>query len=119
MAASVHGVRDRVDGILTQLDRTDEEARAAAQGVADQFRLGTAELPHDQDEADEAERGRRRRRARRPAVGGPGRRGAEVAAAPSVDELSPASAPGRPSPSAEPAAEHRRPADAKEDAADE
>jgi DivIVA domain-containing protein len=52
MAASVHGVRDRVDGILVHLDRTDEEARAAAQGVADQFRLGTAEMPHDQDEAD-------------------------------------------------------------------
>src|SRR5580692_4668306 len=53
MAASVHGVRERVDGILAQLDRTDEEARAAAQGVADQFRLGTAELPHDQDEPGE------------------------------------------------------------------
>ena len=52
MAASVHGVRDRVDGILAHLDRTDEEARAAAQGVADQFRLGTAEVPHDQDDAD-------------------------------------------------------------------
>jgi DivIVA domain-containing protein len=52
MAASVHGVRDRVDGILTHLDRTDEEARAAAQGVADQFRLGTAEVPHDQDDTD-------------------------------------------------------------------
>ena len=54
MAASVHGVRDRVDGILAHLDRTDEEARAAAQGVADQFRLGTAEMPHDQDELDDA-----------------------------------------------------------------
>ena len=32
MAASVHGVRDRVDGILAHLDRTDEEARAAAPG---------------------------------------------------------------------------------------
>ncbi len=53
MAASVHGVRDRVDGILSHLDRTDEEARAAAQGVADQFRLGTAEVPHDQDETGE------------------------------------------------------------------
>ena len=52
MAASVHGVRDRVEGILSHLDRTDEEARAAAQHVADQFRLGTAELPHDQDEAE-------------------------------------------------------------------
>ena len=54
MAASVHGVRDRVDGILAHLDRTDEEARAAAQGVADQFRLGTAEMPHDQDEVGDA-----------------------------------------------------------------
>ncbi len=53
MAASVHGVRDRVDGILRELDRTDEEARAAAQAVADQFRLGTAEMPHDQDEVDQ------------------------------------------------------------------
>ena len=53
MAASVHGVRDRVDGILTQLSRTDDEARAAAQAVADQFRLGSADLPHDQDETDE------------------------------------------------------------------
>ncbi len=52
MAASVHGVRDRVDGILAHLDRTDEEARAAAQGVADQFRLGTAEVPHDQEDAE-------------------------------------------------------------------
>ncbi len=54
MAASVHGVRDRVDAILNELDRTDEEARAAAQAVADQFRLGTAEVPHDQDEVDQA-----------------------------------------------------------------
>jgi len=54
MAASVHGVRDRVDGILAHLDRTDEEARAAAQSVADQFRLGTAEIPHDQDDTGEA-----------------------------------------------------------------
>ena len=39
MAASVHGVRDRVDGILAHLDRTDDEARAAAQAVSEQFRL--------------------------------------------------------------------------------
>jgi hypothetical protein len=50
MAASVHGVRDRVDGILSHLDRTDEEARAAAVAVAEQFRLqGGPEGPHDQD----------------------------------------------------------------------
>jgi len=50
MAASVHGVRDRVDGILSQLDSTDEEARAAAVAVAEQFRLhGGPEEPLDQD----------------------------------------------------------------------
>ena len=32
MAASVQGVRDKVDGILADLDRTHEEARAAAAG---------------------------------------------------------------------------------------
>src|SRR5580692_11103151 len=54
MAASVHGVRDRVDGILTQLDRTDEEARAAAVAVAEQFRLhGGPDEPHDQDSLEE------------------------------------------------------------------
>jgi DivIVA domain-containing protein len=50
MAASVHGVRDRVDTILSHLDHTDEEARAAAVAVAEQFRLhGGPEEPHDQD----------------------------------------------------------------------
>ena len=54
MTASVQGVRERVDGILTHLDRTDEEARAAAQAVGDQFRLqGAAEAPHDQDAGDD------------------------------------------------------------------
>jgi DivIVA domain-containing protein len=50
MAASVHGVRDKVDDILTHLHRTDEEARAAALAAGDQARLhGPAEEPHDQD----------------------------------------------------------------------
>ena len=50
MAATVHGARDRVDGILSQLDRSDEEARAAAVAVAEQFRLhGGPDEPHDQD----------------------------------------------------------------------
>ncbi len=54
MAASVHGVRDRVDTILSHLDRTDEEARAAAVAVAEQFRLhGGPEGPHDQDALEE------------------------------------------------------------------
>jgi DivIVA domain-containing protein len=85
MAASVHGVRDRVDGILAQLDRTDEEARAAAQGVADQFRLGTAELPHDQDEVT----GDAPPTGPTPVVDGPpaGHDAAEDAPGPSVDEL--------------------------------
>ncbi len=44
MAASVHGVRDKVDGIIDQLDRSEEEARAAALAVGDQIRLhGLAE----------------------------------------------------------------------------
>ena len=87
MAASVHGVRDRVDGILAHLDRTDEEARAAAQGVADQFRLGTAEIPHDQDEPDETA-GEVPPTGPNPVVGGAsGSEAGEDAAAPSVDEL--------------------------------
>jgi cell division septum initiation protein DivIVA len=50
MAASVHGVRDRVDTILSHLDRTDEEARAAAVAVAEQYRLhGGPDEPHDQE----------------------------------------------------------------------
>jgi cell division septum initiation protein DivIVA len=50
MAASVHGVRDRVDTILSHLDRTDEEARAAAIAVAEQYRLGGGpEEPHDEE----------------------------------------------------------------------
>jgi DivIVA domain-containing protein len=88
MAASVHGVRERVDGILAQLDRTDEEARAAAQAVADQFRLGTAELPHDQDEGDEGT-GEAPPTGPTPVVSGdaPSGETVEGAAAPSVDEL--------------------------------
>ena len=50
MAASVLGVRDKVDGILGHLERTDDEARAAAAAVGDQFRLhGATEGPLDQD----------------------------------------------------------------------
>jgi DivIVA domain-containing protein len=88
MAASVHGVRERVDGILVQLDRTDEEARAAAQGVADQFRLGTAELPHDQDEPDDVT-GEAPPTGPTPAVSGPagGSEAGEDGSGPSVDEL--------------------------------
>ena len=58
MAASVHGVRDKVDAILGQLDRTDDEARAAALAVGDQLRVhGSPGEPLDQDALDG--RGRR------------------------------------------------------------
>jgi hypothetical protein len=86
MTASVQGVRERVDGILAGLDRTDEQARAAAQGVADQFRLGTAELPHDQDEPDHVT-GEVPPTGPTPAVGGPSGPDGEEPAGPSVDEL--------------------------------
>jgi DivIVA domain-containing protein len=50
MTASVHGVRDKVDAILAQLDRTDDEARAAALAVGDQLRVhGSPGGPLDQD----------------------------------------------------------------------
>ena len=90
MAASVLGVRDKVDGILAHLERTDEEARAAAMAVGDQFRLhGADDGPHDQDSVDEAT-------GESPATAesgeGPGAEPGDdaagvPAAAPSVDEL--------------------------------
>jgi DivIVA domain-containing protein len=53
MAASVQGVRDKVDTILVQLERTDDEARAAALAAGDQARLhGDADGPHDQEATD-------------------------------------------------------------------
>ena len=39
MAASIHGVRDSVDGILTDLQRSDEDARSAATAAGDGARL--------------------------------------------------------------------------------
>ncbi len=56
MAVSVHGVRDKVDAILGQLRRTDDEARAAAVAVGDQARLhgGPTTEAFDQDAADRA-----------------------------------------------------------------
>jgi DivIVA domain-containing protein len=93
MAASVQGVRDKVDGILNHLDRTDEEARAAAHAVGDQFRLhGTPEGPHDQDEANDLA-GEVPPTGAAPVVGGvdpggePGEDDVGAAGAPSVDEL--------------------------------
>ena len=90
MAASVLGVRDKVDGILAHLERTDEEAWAAAMAVGDQFRPHPADDgPHDQDSVDEAT-------GESPATAesgeGPGAEPGDdaagvPAAAPSVDEL--------------------------------
>jgi DivIVA domain-containing protein len=79
MAASVQGARDQVDGILSELQRTDEKARAAALAAGDQARLhGTAGAPHDQEAAGAA-------------VGDVDSEGGEVSEqegeAPSVDEL--------------------------------
>jgi hypothetical protein len=49
MAASVSGVRDTVDTILDSLQRTDDEARAAALAAGDQARLhGTFDAPADE-----------------------------------------------------------------------
>ncbi len=80
MTASVHGVRDKVDGILSQLDRTEEDARAAALTVGDQIRLhghdDTNEGPHDQD-----------------LVGSPGVVPGDTATDASTDPGSPANAP--------------------------
>ena len=94
MAASVLGVRDKVDGILGHLDRTDDEARAAAAAVGDSFRVhGTprATGPRRNGGRDGSgaaggtgvapERAGARRR------GGGGRRPARSGRTPSVDEL--------------------------------
>ncbi len=54
MAASVLGVRDKVDGILGHLDRTDDEARAAAAAVGDSFRVHGTPGPLDQDAMEDA-----------------------------------------------------------------
>jgi DivIVA domain-containing protein len=94
MAASVLGVRDKVDGILGHLERTDEEARAAAAAVGDQFRLhGATEGPLDQDAPDGAAgevppAGAGSAPSEQESEGEPGTDdGGASGAAPSVDEL--------------------------------
>ena len=92
MAASVHGVRDKVDEILTHLERTDEEARAAAAAVGDQFRVHGGDGPLDQDAADDMTGGAPPVDGGRGATGeGRGEPGEDEAGggagAPSVDEL--------------------------------
>jgi DivIVA domain-containing protein len=88
MAASVAGVRDKVDGILSHLDRTDDAARAAAHAVGDQFRLGVAEAPHDEDAGEGVdELGAPSSDAEVSDVVESGEPDVGAAAAPSVDEL--------------------------------
>jgi DivIVA domain-containing protein len=78
MAAAIHGVRDSVDGILGHLERTDDNARAAALAAGDQARLhGTGDAA-DEDLVPDAPEGSET------AVGGDDATGGT---APSVDEL--------------------------------
>jgi hypothetical protein len=72
MAASVHGVRTSIDQILGQLDRSDDDARAAASVAADQARLHLPKGLPEGESVTSVEVGED------PALGG---------APPSVDEL--------------------------------
>jgi DivIVA domain-containing protein len=72
MAAFVQGVRHSIDEILTHMDRSDEEARAAALAAGDQARL---HLQRDQPDEEAAPSGEP---SEDPALGG---------VTPSVDEL--------------------------------
>ncbi|MGO9854556.1 MAG: DivIVA domain-containing protein [Acidimicrobiales bacterium] len=92
MAASVLGVRDKVEGILGHLERTDEEARAAAAAVADNFRVhGVSDGPLDQDALEDATAppaGPASAGSGHEAEGEPGEEEAGVSGStPSVDEL--------------------------------
>ena len=71
MAASVQGVRGSIDAILGQLERSDDDARAAASAAADQARL---HLPKDLPEGE-------------PALSAEGGEAAPSGVTPSVDEL--------------------------------
>ncbi len=51
MAASIHGVRDSVDGILTNLGQTDDTARAAAVAAGDEARLRAPGAIYDEESA--------------------------------------------------------------------
>jgi cell division septum initiation protein DivIVA len=78
MAAAINGARDSVDGIISHLGRTDDDARAAALAAGDQVRLhGTDELSAEEVALPAA------------AEGEPSGGGQETGdgTAPSVDEL--------------------------------
>ena len=72
MAASVQGVRHSIDEILTHMDRSDEDARAAALAAGDHARLHLQRDHSDEEAAPSAEP------SEDPALGG---------VTPSVDEL--------------------------------
>jgi cell division septum initiation protein DivIVA len=72
MAASVQGVRTSIDVILSQVERSDDDARSAALAAGDQARLQLPKAPAEEETAPSGEGGED------PAVGG---------TAPSVDEL--------------------------------
>jgi DivIVA domain-containing protein len=84
MAASVQGARASMDEILSQLERSDEDARGAALAAADQARLHLPkDVPHDQEATGETaghESGSEQQREA-------GHDGGSAGVAPSVDEL--------------------------------
>ncbi|HEX3793896.1 MAG TPA: DivIVA domain-containing protein [Acidimicrobiales bacterium] len=83
MAAAVQNVRQSVDGILVDLSRTDDEARAAAAAAGDQARINTPrDLPGEEATEAPAEDDGAERIAEEGA-GEPGHDGVT----PSVDEL--------------------------------
>ena len=86
MAASVHGVRERVDGILGQLDRTDEEAGRRPRAWPTSSVSGTAEPRTTRTSRTTSPVSCHRRDPPRPWAALQGTTG-EEAAGPSVDEL--------------------------------
>jgi DivIVA domain-containing protein len=81
MAASVQGARSSMDEILSQLERSDEDARAAALAAADQARLHLPkDVPHDQEATGETAGDESEQREG-------GNDGGSAGGAPSVDEL--------------------------------
>ncbi len=82
MAASIQGTRGSVDAILARLERSDDEARAAALAAGDQARLHLPkDVPHDQEAAGDGESDGSDQQGEAPGDAPPG------GAAPSVDEL--------------------------------
>ncbi len=86
MAASVQGARASMDEILGQLERSDEDARAAALAAADQARLHLPkDTPHDQEAVDGTDGGESSDTESEPQEAA--HDGGSAGVAPSVDEL--------------------------------